>query len=369
MSKYRVTTDGGTYEITTDEASKPPTVPGTEKLGGQPPKAGQSPRVNMPEVEKGLGGVGAGLTRAARFGVGAAKGAARDLYSAGTSGGVAGPVGALAGYIGHQTGLDEKVEKATEPEGGFEKAGNLTESAATLIQPIGAGVKALQAARAARAATKGASAVEAVAGKIPKVHPFAKFLAKRLPGVGTALDIVEGIRSMGSGEVPAIPKGGRDELAAQLWKETTGKLPETAKEKIQAIKGLREALKPTPAAKEKYPPSKSLAHELYEETHGEAPRGAEKKIQAIKDLRKAMREKPVKEESKSAAAAASGGGESTIAKPTAKTVHNQGPLQKAARILVDGGYGPEEARTMLKTLGTSEQDIVETIANMRTLGK
>lgn len=39
MAKYRVETDGGTFEVETDEGA----VPGMEKLGGQPPAAGKPP--------------------------------------------------------------------------------------------------------------------------------------------------------------------------------------------------------------------------------------------------------------------------------------------------------------------------------------
>lgn len=45
MAKYRVTTDAGTFEVTTDEPNAAP-VPGMEKLGGQPPAAGAKPAID-----------------------------------------------------------------------------------------------------------------------------------------------------------------------------------------------------------------------------------------------------------------------------------------------------------------------------------
>jgi hypothetical protein len=104
----------------------------------------------------------------------------------------------------------------------------------------------------AETATKG-NTIQAIVDKIPKLNPVAKFLAKRIPGMGTTLDVLEAVKTKFGSEavakVESIPKATRSELAAKLYEETHGVKPTSAKQQVDAIREMTEQLRPAKAGK------------------------------------------------------------------------------------------------------------------------
>jgi len=120
---------------------------------------------------------------------------------------------------------------------------------------------------AAEGAAAGTGTAEALASKLPKVHPVAKFLAKRIPGVGTALDVLEALKEKYGTNLEGVPKMTRDELANRLYEEAHGKPPKTAQERVDAIKEFKSTLKTeksadAPKAPEPFKPNPQIAKKM-----------------------------------------------------------------------------------------------------------
>jgi len=97
--------------------------------------------------------------------------------------------------------------------------------------------------RGGKVATEAADASRAVVSKLPKMNAVARFLIRRMPGGGTALEVLDHLRGQFGEALEGVPKSGRDELAFKLFEETHGKAPSTAGDRVAAIKELQAQLK------------------------------------------------------------------------------------------------------------------------------
>jgi hypothetical protein len=154
----------------------------------------------------------------------------------------AGPLGMVAHEIGDLTGLSGKIEGATQRKTPGEKVGGYAETVAEFLAP-GALLKG--GAKAAETA----GTLESFANGLPeiKANPFLKLVLKRIPGVGTTLDVLEALKAKyGTRLGEVLAKESRDELAARFFEENHGSKPVTAGDKVTAIREMQQAIKGPP---------------------------------------------------------------------------------------------------------------------------
>jgi hypothetical protein len=164
------------------------------------------------------------------------------------------------------------------------------------VGKIGRALKATVGKGAAEGVSNGANAAAKIAGKLPEIHPVAKFLAKRIPGVGTTLDLLEVLKKQYGPALDGVPKTGRDELAYQLFEEKHGSVPKSALDRVTAIKEMKTELAGTKAAKPESvtPIRRGIEQDLYKEKHGKFPETAQERVRAIREYNRAVRSKAAK---------------------------------------------------------------------------
>ena len=126
----------------------------------------------------------------------------------------------------------------------------------------GAGMLALGAklagpGEAEAGAGSGSRIAGSVAEKIPSFNPLTRFLIKRIPGGGAALDVLEAWKKRFGPELETMPT--RDQLAYDLYKETHGKAPASAAERIDALREMKAQLNPPKAPKPVKPETRAYS--------------------------------------------------------------------------------------------------------------
>ena len=166
--------------------------------------------------------------------IGAAKGAAASVYDAVAK-------QASVGLPGRPA--ETKLRKALEPSNLEQQAGAYQETAAELL-PV-ASVAARGALALREAIKDGPGLIERTMTGLAKAtaEPGKKtqFLLKGTPVLKGYYKALQDVYGPDLGKMSKLKTG---ELAAQLYKEATGKLPGTAQEQVDAVKALRAALKP-----------------------------------------------------------------------------------------------------------------------------
>lgn len=169
-----------------------------------------------------------------------------------------------------------------------------------------------------------------------------------------------------------------DKLAAKAWEEKYGVAPKTAGEKLrargEALKIVREAgASPKAAKAEKQPPIReNIERELYEERRGKKPETARERVQAIREYNKALRsggKKPLtaKGETKPAAGETPDAAGETKPPPATPvdtgTPSAAGSSKPTVRLRAKTGTAPEPHAAGVST-ERSEQDIGRFASNL-----
>ena len=148
----------------------------------------------------------------------------------------------MAGMLGGLYGLPDLPE-STMPQGVGEQTGAGIATAAQLA-PAAEGLAGMALSRmASRAAIPPPLPPSGGSPNAPSMGPVAKFLIRRVPGGKMATDLFDLATTKYGPDLSTMPKGGRDQLAYDLFQQTSGKAPETAAEKVTAIRNLQSTLK------------------------------------------------------------------------------------------------------------------------------